>query len=152
PSLLAALPAYRDRDYREDVAALAAATASLRRIVALGDEIADAQSWDSFLAAGNAIDDGTFAAACAATRPEDPALLIYTSGSTGRSKGALLSHEGLVHCLRNQSDFWHAEPLRVLNNLPISNVFCIGDLFCWTMIAGGTTIFMERFEAGPLLE
>ncbi|MFO1057033.1 MAG: AMP-binding protein [Dongiaceae bacterium] len=152
PALLVAVPSFRDRDYRDDIAALAALP-SLRRVVMLREPLAGiAQGWDDFLAAGRSVAAGQFDAAVAAVRPEEPALLIYTSGSTGRPKGAMLSHRGLCHALRNQCDFWWAEPLRVLNNLPISNVFCIGDLFCWTMIGGGTTVFMERFEPRGVLE
>jgi fatty-acyl-CoA synthase len=145
PSLLIAIPEFRERDYRPDLAALAAAVPSLRGVVLLGAE------WDAFLASGSATSDAALAAAIDPVRPEDPALLIYTSGSTGRPKGAMLSHRGLVRCLRYQSDFWWAEPLRVLNNMPISNMFCIGDLFCWTMIGGGTTIFNERFDPREVL-
>jgi acyl-CoA synthetase (AMP-forming)/AMP-acid ligase II len=152
PALLVAVPAFRDRDYRPDIISLASLP-SLRRVVMLRQPIAGlAQGWDDFLAAGDGLPDERLAAAVAAVWPDEPALLIYTSGSTGRPKGAMLSHRGLCHALRNQCDFWWAEPLRVLNNLPISNVFCIGDLFCWTMIGGGTTVFMERFEPRGVLE
>jgi fatty-acyl-CoA synthase len=64
----------------------------------------------------------------------------------------MLPHYGLCHCSRNQLDHWWAEPLRVLDNLPISNVFCIGDLFCFCLVGGGTTIFMERFDAKGVLK
>jgi acyl-CoA synthetase (AMP-forming)/AMP-acid ligase II len=152
PVLLVAVPDFRDRDYLPDLARLAALPA-LKRIVMLRDPIPGlAQGWDDFLAEGDAVAEPVFRAAVAAVRSEDPALLIYTSGSTGRPKGAMLSHRGLCHALRNQCDFWWAEPLRVLNNLPIANVFCIGDLFCWTMIGGGTTVFMDRFEPRGVLE
>jgi acyl-CoA synthetase (AMP-forming)/AMP-acid ligase II len=152
PALLVAVPTFRERDYRSDLMRLAALP-SLRRLVMLRDPVPGiAQGWDDFLAAGDGVADAAFAAACAAVAPEDPALLIYTSGSTGRPKGAMLSHRGLAHALRNQCDFWWAEPLRVLNNMPISNVFCIGDLFCWTMVGGGTTVFMERFEPRGVLQ
>ena len=145
PSLLFAIPGFRGRDYRGDIGSLRERVPSLRRVVMLGED------WDAFLAEGDAAADAEFAASCARTQPDDPCLLIYTSGSTGRPKGAMLSHAGLVRCLRNQSDFWWAEPLRVLNNMPISNMFCIGDLFCWTMIGGGTTIFNEGFDAREVL-
>jgi acyl-CoA synthetase (AMP-forming)/AMP-acid ligase II len=145
PSLLVALPSFRERDYGPDIATLRRRVPSLRRVVMLG------RAWDDFLAEGAAAPESDYAAACALTTPEDPVLLIYTSGSTGRPKGAMLSHAGLVRCLARQSDVWWAAPLRVLNNMPISNMFCIGDLFCWTMIGGGATIFSERFEAREVL-
>ncbi|MFC4926935.1 AMP-dependent synthetase/ligase [Delftia deserti] len=36
----------------------------------------------------------------AAVRPGDLAILVYTSGTTGKPKGAMHSHQGLVHTVR----------------------------------------------------
>lgn len=84
----------------------------------------------------------------------DAALLVYTSGTTGRPKGALLSHRGLVHCSRVQREHLRAQPLRVLNNLPINHVGCVGDICAFVLVSGGTVVFAERFEPagiGPLI-
>jgi long-chain acyl-CoA synthetase len=40
------------------------------------------------------------AARTAAVRPGDLAILVYTSGTTGKPKGAMHSHQGLVHTVR----------------------------------------------------
>lgn len=153
PKLLLAMPSHRGRDYRPDIARLRAEVGSLECVVTLAEPApALGDDWDAFLARAGTVPSQALAETCAQARPEDPALLIYTSGSTGRPKGAMLSHRGLAHCLRNQCDHWWAEPLRVVNNMPISNAFCVGDLFCWTMIGGGTTVFMERFDPRGVLE
>lgn len=89
-----------------------------------------------------------------AVKAPDAALLVYTSGTTGRPKGALLPHRGLVHCSRIQRDHLRAEPLRVLNNLPVNHVGCVGDICSYTLVSGGTIVFAERFDPasiGPLL-
>jgi acyl-CoA synthetase (AMP-forming)/AMP-acid ligase II len=153
PRLLIFLPEFAGRDYRADIRRLLDVNPAIEQAIALGGaELGLARSFDEFLGTAPAVPEGEITAAVAAVQPLDPCLLIYTSGSTGRPKGAMLPHYGLCHCSRNQLDHWWAEPLRVLDNLPISNVFCIGDLFCFCLVGGGTTVFMERFDAKGILE
>jgi len=143
PRLLIFLPEFAERDYRGDVRRLLAEIPAVEQAISLGaTEPGLARSFAEFLAEATKISTGEIAAAIDAVHPLDPCLLIYTSGTTGRPKGAMLPHRGLCHCSRNQLDHWWAEPLRVLDNLPISNVFCIGDLFCFCLVGGGTTVFM----------
>lgn len=147
PKVLLALPDFEGRDYLPDIRALAAEHRCIARVVTMGEAAPGLTTgFEAFLAEGGAVGQETLAAAAAAVGSDDPALLVYTSGSTGRPKGAMLSQWGLAHCSRNQSDHWWAEPLRVLNNMPISNAFCVGDLFCFTLVGGGTSVFMERFD------
>jgi len=151
PRLLIALPQFDGRDYRDDLRALAAGS-SIQRVVTLFEAMPRfSQCYDDFLAAGDAVDADVYMRAIAAVGPDDAVLLVYTSGSSGRPKGAMISHRGLCHCSRNQCDHWWAEPLRVLDNLTISNMFGVGDLFCYCLVGGGTTVFMERFDPGGVL-
>jgi long-chain acyl-CoA synthetase len=74
-------------------------------------------------------------------------LLVYTSGSTGAPKGALLTATGLI-----ENGWWIArrmrfEPVRALVNLPVNHIGCIGDLCATVLTAGGTLVFMDRFDA-----
>lgn len=82
----------------------------------------------------------------------DPALLVSTSGTTGEPRGALLSHRGLLRCATTQLRYWPVDPLRLVNNLPINHVGCVSDLGCYVLLAGGTQVFMERFDPGALLQ
>src|SRR5690606_8443328 len=65
------------------------------------------------------------------TQPTDPCLIVFTSGSTGVPKGAMISHAALTGASGVQVGIWPAEPLRVLNNLPINHIGCVGDLTCY---------------------
>jgi acyl-CoA synthetase (AMP-forming)/AMP-acid ligase II len=153
PRLLIFLLEFAGRDYRPDVRRLMANNPAIEQAISLGaTEAGLSRSFEDFLSSAARVPEDAAAEAIVAVRPLDPCLLIYTSGSTGRPKGAMLPHYGLCHCSRNQLDHWWAEPLRVLDNLPISNVFCVGDLFCFCLVGGGTTVFMERFDAKGVLE
>jgi acyl-CoA synthetase (AMP-forming)/AMP-acid ligase II len=147
PRLLIGLPRFERRDYRDDLRRLAAAQPSIERVVTLFEAIPGlSQRYEDFLAAADAADAPACDAAAAVVGPDDPVLLVYTSGSTGQPKGAMMSHGGLCHTARNQCDHWWAEPLRVLNNMPVSNMFGVGDLFGYCLVGGGATVFMERFD------
>lgn len=78
--------------------------------------------------------------------PDAPALIVFTSGSSGRPKGALISQRALIGASRVQLAQWPVSPLRVLNNLPINHIGCVGDLCCYALIGGGTNVFCERFD------
>lgn len=152
PVVLIAPRAIEGRDFAKDAQALAAEHASIRhvQILELGAQFAES-GIAALLAPTTALPEDRIARVAT----HDAALLVYTSGTTGRPKGALLPHRGLVHCSRIQRDYLRADPLRVLNNLPVNHVGCVGDLCSFTLVSGGTVVFAERFDPGtigPLLQ
>lgn len=80
-------------------------------------------------------------------RGPDPALIVYTSGSTGQPKGALIRHSGLVRLGIVQSGIWQVDDLVTLCNLPINHIGCVGDLIGVPLVAGGTILLRDRFDA-----
>lgn len=153
PGVVLARTRLGSRDYRDDLAALRTAVPGIRRLVVLGgDPLPEgAEAVEAFLAMGHAILEDALEAARERVTGADPALIVYTSGTTGRPKGALLPHRGLVRCSLVQAATWPAEPLRVLNNLPINHIGCVGDLACYALVGGGTQVFMEGFEPDAIL-
>ena len=143
-----------DGNLDDEIAALEQGGAEYARIISLaGDNgSSSAASRTQFLKAGEGVAPERVQQARAAVRPSDPALIVYTSGTTGKAKGALLPHHGLVLCSRTQVGQWPARPLRVLNNLPINHIGCVGDLCCYALVDGGTIVFMEQFDARGTLE
>lgn len=135
------------RDYRPDLAALAAADPLLRIVR---------------LASGTGGEESEFDEEVAAARPvagpaepspdeDEPTVIVYTSGTTGRPKGALLAHRNLLYCHESVSrSFVGKEELRrdirLLCNLPPNHIGCISEMLGNTLIAGGTVIFCERFD------
>src|SRR3546814_10175419 len=78
--------------------------------------------------------------------------MVDTSGSTGAPKGVLISQAALVGASRVQLREWPAQPLRVLNNLPINHIGCVGDLGCYALVGGGTLVFRPRFEPAAIAD
>ncbi|WP_456305720.1 acyl-CoA synthetase [Falsiroseomonas oryziterrae] len=82
-------------------AALLTDAAGLEKIAAIRDQLPALRCVLAVGGGGGALDLGAGMArakdshACAATGPDDPALIIYTSGTTGSPKGALHGHRVL---------------------------------------------------------
>lgn len=149
PRLVLASPAIEGRSYLGWLAALPDTTAA----VSLDEAPAGSRtgSHAAFLAGGEAVAPDRLAERCEGTRAEDPCLIVFTSGSTGTPKGAMISQAALVGTSRVQLSVWPAAPLRVLNNLPINHIGCVGDLSCYALVGGGTLVFSPRFDPAQSL-
>ncbi len=153
PAILLARRHIGDRCYDTELTALAAACPSLQRII-LHDSIDGPQGTElmaAFLQSGAGVGQDVLDAARAGCDDRDPCLIVYTSGSTGAPKGALLHHAGLVQFSLAQNGLWPLSPLRVINYFPINHVGSVVDCSLPCLVAGGTTIFMEKFDPAECL-
>ncbi|MET0457255.1 MAG: AMP-binding protein [Mycobacterium sp.] len=132
--------------YRATLENLSARIGLAVPIVTAGD------TWEKFLRAGEVVTADQLRRAESAVDSRDPAVLVYTSGTSGRPKGALLPHRGLVECSSIQADRWYAEHPRMLCDLPINHVGCLGDIVSSVVVAGGTVHFMEKFDRSGVLD
>lgn len=153
PRLLFAFRRLRGQDQRDLLLTLRRDLPFLERLVGLDGDCPD-ESWvgyGDFLRQGVTRSDHAFAAAVAAVRLEDPAIIVYTSGSTGRPKGAVLTHRNLSRCATVQLALAPAAPLRALCNLPISHTVSTSEIVSFALAGGGTVIFQERFAPEAVL-
>ncbi len=106
------------------------------RQMAPGDRVlpASAISWDEAIRRGAQVPVGAVEEATAAVQPEDVHVLQYTSGTTGYPKGAMLSHEGLIHSAGHHAATWdlHAGDAILVPN-PMSHI--LGLVFAVLMPA-----------------
>ena len=85
--------------------------------------------------------------------PDDLAAFLYTSGTTGRSKGAMLSHENLRSNAVVLADLWRFSANDVLlHALPIFHTHGLFVATNITLAAGGSMIFLPRFDTDAMIE
>jgi malonyl-CoA/methylmalonyl-CoA synthetase len=83
---------------------------------------------------------------------DDLAAIVYTSGTTGRSKGAMLTHANLASNARTLVRSWRFSSDDVLiHALPIYHVHGLFVAINVLLMAGGTMIFLPRFDAAQVL-
>jgi acyl-CoA synthetase (AMP-forming)/AMP-acid ligase II len=143
PRLVFAAPRIDDRDYGGWMSVLSESVT----VVSLdGPTPKGARTFADFIAAGREDGPGALEARLAAVDGGSPCLMVFTSGSTGAPKGVMISQSALIGSSLVQLREWPVSPLRVLNNLPINHIGCVGDLSCYALVGGGALIFCPRFE------
>jgi len=150
PAALIVCSPFDGRDYCSELAPLLEANVPL---VCHGEPAAGALTQDAFLARGTAISEARLAAARAATRPGDTAIVVYTSGTTGKPKGAMLSHRAIVSSAIVNAAWMGSEALaRSLCAAPINHVAAINNVCMNVLAGGGTVIFYPRVDLEALGE
>ncbi len=84
--------------------------------------------------------------------PGSPAFLTYTSGTTGVPKGAINTHEAIVHNAEVMTRWWSLGPGDV--TVAMAPLFHITGLVCHLATARASMtplLLLHRFEAGEIL-
>lgn len=154
PKIIFSRTEVMNRSYVLDLRDLKKKCSSLEQIITLGavDETAVGSGYDQFLSCRFGVDVPALRDMQNSVDPKDTALLVYTSGTTGKPKGALLPHCGLIKCYEMQNRIYPCTSVRFVNFLPINHIGCVGDISCFTLVSGGTIIFLEQFDPGICLE
>ncbi|MBO3277887.1 malonate--CoA ligase [Pseudomonas schmalbachii] len=83
---------------------------------------------------------------------DDLAAILYTSGTTGRSKGAMISHGNLVSNARALVQAWQLSADDwLLHALPIFHIHGLFVACNSLLLAGGSMLFLEKFDAAEVL-
>ena len=152
PSLIFTLKSFEGADLSATLQQASAEADSKARLVIFGGADDGYETLDSFLAGGGTVTSAELDQARKDVGPSDPALIVYTSGSTGVPKGAMIPHRGLCFGYRIQNEHFGLTGGSMLCNLPINHIGCVGDLTCGPLVAGGTVVFMERFDPQAILD
>lgn len=80
------------------------------------------------------------------------AAILYTSGTTGKPKGACITHGNLAESARALAQVWALGPQdRLLHALPMYHAHGLLTAVNSLLVAGGSILFLERFEAADVL-
>ena len=94
-----------------------------------------------------AANPGLFEAEIEQNRPEDVALLIYTSGTTGPPKGAMLTHENIIHAIQGGLCNLAVRPgAEQLCFLPLCHIFERNNSAYFPLAARSIVNFAESTE------
>lgn len=142
------------RRFGDDLAAVATGLPTVRSTVVLGQPTpgADQQTWEQFLAAGDAVPESMLDARRAAVTPDDDALVIFSSGTTAAPKGVLHGHRAPTLQFWLQAQLFGRHPAtRMWTALPLFWTAGLNTAMGATLAAGGCFVMQETFEPGETL-
>ncbi len=85
--------------------------------------------------------------------PTDPAAMLFTSGTTGRSKGAVITHQGLLANAESLAEVWQITSTdHLLHTLPVFHVHGLFVALHPLMLRGAQITLLSRFTTDVVLE
>ncbi|HEV8298655.1 MAG TPA: AMP-binding protein [Acidimicrobiales bacterium] len=85
--------------------------------------------------------------------PGDPAIIGYTSGTTGAPKGAVLTHANVLAGAAAVRLAWRWRPDdRLVLCLPLFHMHGLGVGLHGTLLAGGSVVLLDGFDADEVLD
>ena len=153
PTLIFAFEEIDGRQFHDEMSTLKNDYGFIREVIWLDDTTQEfGLTYSSFIQSGESVQDVSWENARSYVEPDDSAVIIFTSGTTGKPKGAMNSHYGLIHCAHIELSRWPSDDMRVLQNMPINHIANIGMMTSYALVAGGTLVFMDRFDPGDILK
>jgi acyl-CoA synthetase (AMP-forming)/AMP-acid ligase II len=83
----------------------------------------------------------------------DGLLIVYTSGTTGNPKGALMSHQNIIHVALITADEVGSTPDSVwLNHMPVNHVSGATEIGVSGILNGATQVLLDAFHPVTTLQ
>jgi len=129
------------------ILAAAKSCPELRRLIAFGEPVASALSYEDLLAGGAETEPEI------SIRDEDLLLLVYTSGTTGKPKGVMLSQRNVYsNAMDSVTGVELGQDTINLNVCPLHHVAASVLQTYTTFYIGGTSITLEQFDPREVLQ
>lgn len=127
----------------------------LRQLAMIGKAAPGIETWDAFLARGQAEPRALAEATAAAVRPSDPAVLFFSSGTASRPKGILSAHRGVAIQLWRFRRMYEVGPEDRVRSWTANGLFWSGNFgmaFGTSLASGGALVLQRAFDAQEALE
>ena len=127
----------------------------LRQLAMIGSAAPGIETWDAFLARGQAEPREVVEATAAAVRPSDPAALFFSSGTASRPKGILSAHRGVAIQLWRFRRMYEVGPEDRVRSWTANGLFWSGNFgmaFGTSLASGGALVLQRAFDAPQALE
>ncbi len=136
---------YRGVDHLMMVTDLRSEIPEMKRIIAWKDSAGGDLSWVDLL-------ETPSPAPPQATKPGDPAAIVHTLGSSGHTRGAMLTHGGLVRNAAAVAANLACTPEDVfLGTVPFSNAFGLTPTILACTTAGAQIVCLPRYHPGEAI-
>jgi acyl-CoA synthetase (AMP-forming)/AMP-acid ligase II len=135
---------WEGHDYLKDALNIKKASATLEKIILVGDEKGPGvYPFDDLIATGRT---KKLTQPVIDTR-QDLAMLLYTSGTTGRPKGAMITHYAAVRAGWEYSLGVRASSKDIfIGFLPMSHSYGCGSILIQPLLLQSTVVLMDKFE------
>lgn len=141
PKLVFVRSPFDERDYLEELQALATHSAQFIR---LGDNALDENH--PFVVATHNVSAAELEQRRASVQAEDVAVIVYTSGTTGQPKGAMLSHRAIVQTALANCQWIGGGLECALCPAPINHVGGLNNVCMTVFAAGGRIVFINKVD------
>lgn len=147
PRLLISIREYLGRDLVPVGADMVKQVASLEKALIIGEPVELTENFAEFVRRPRPHLDEMLDTRAAEINSDDAVLLMYTSGSTGRPKGVIHTHRSVLsNVVVEVERFGLHAGSRLLLHFPVNHVAADVEIGLAAVVAGGTTVSMERFD------
>lgn len=144
-----------DIDYQEKLKEVLPNTPWVKQVIVIGGlpVLSRATSYEEIMAANYDDMDQALNQRESSLDTSDGLLIVYTSGTTGSPKGALMSHQNIIHVAAITADELGSDHDSVwLNHMPVNHVSGATEIGASAMIKGATQVLLDAFHPQVTLQ
>lgn len=147
PRVLITVRTFMENDLADNIRTLMQEMPFIEKVLVLGDPFDGAESYYEYVWQNRDSLDSALLKRSGQVKESDNALLMYTSGSTGKPKGVVQTHSSITSNINVMTEKLHYTPDdRMIVHFPINHVASDVEIGLSCIYAGGTLIFMEKFD------
>jgi fatty-acyl-CoA synthase len=144
-----------DIDYQEKLAQVLTDTPWVKQVIVAGGPVSldNAVSYEDIMSQDYDDMNELLAERESTVDALDGLLIVYTSGTTGNPKGALMSHQNIVHVALVTVDEVGSTPDSVwLNHMPVNHVSGATEIGASCIVSGAAQVLLDAFHPVTTLE